>query len=607
MKVGLSMSSIESVGAERRQFTIHPAVIKTLINEQAGSLSKAFAELVMNAVDAGATSICITSDPKEGTFQISDDGRGFRSRDEIERFFESFGTPHVEGDAIYGRFRIGRGQVMSYAKTVWRSGRFEMHVDLENEDTFGYHLMEHEVSHPGCTISGTIYPGKKHLIDAEILAGIVECNYRYLGDYDSSFKEMIRFVPIPITVNGIESNELPATGKWNIEDEFAWYKFSREEQVLSIYNQGVFVCAIPARKFGAGGVVTTKKPLRINLARNSIIEHQCDTWQHIRQVMAERFELQMGRLKKLTDTEAATLLKDLIFTDRVFSNQTIGSLCKAKFIPDVFGEVKAPNDFLRGQRYTLFDGVHMAIAEQVQNSGMATVVMPLLLQRAKAEVTEKNTVAVIARLRERLGWSRDISFHPFDDYVRELSSTSNLLSDDDLDPEERLVLNELRDINRSVAMLVMSNGGRARRLVAGVSDCMEGWTDGASYIAIHRRLLKGVRGVNTRRRSLRQGAIREKDRSGSPAKLVNLLIHEYAHDDSSLGDHHHSREFYVRYHEATMHREYGKTIDQLFRGYIAGISKLQIVPSGEHSAHLKVLAGHVDKLAKKGGAKVEAK
>ncbi|HHQ2716965.1 TPA: hypothetical protein ACSPMB_002848, partial [Pseudomonas aeruginosa] len=66
------MSSIESVSGERRQFTIHPAVIKTLINEQAGSLSKAFAELVMNAVDAGATSVCIAADPKEGTFQISD-------------------------------------------------------------------------------------------------------------------------------------------------------------------------------------------------------------------------------------------------------------------------------------------------------------------------------------------------------------------------------------------------------------------------------------------------------------------------------------------------------------------------------------------------------
>ncbi len=146
----------------------------------------------------------------------------------------------------------------------------------------------------------------------------------------------------------------------------------------------------------------------------------------------------------------------------------------------------------------------------------------------------------------------------------------------------------------------MSNGGRPRSLVAGVSDCMEGWKDGATYIAIHRALLKGVRG-GRRPRSLRGGAGREKDRSGSPAKLVNPLIHEYSHDDSSMGDHQHSREFYLRYHEATMRREYGRAIDMLFRGYISGISKLEIVPSAEHSSHLRILAGYLSKLAKRSG------
>ncbi len=390
----------------------------------------------MNAVDAGATKIFITAGPEEGTFEISDDGRGFRSRDEIERFFESFGTPHVEGDAINGRFRIGRGQIMSYAKTVWRSGCFEMHVDLEGEETFGYHLIEHEVSHSGCTISGQVYVGKKYLIDAQLLEGIIKSSYSYFGDYGSGFKEMIRFVSVPIVVNGVTANEPPSTVKWSIEDDYALYKFAREGQALSVYNQGVFVCELPAGKFGVGGVVSSKRPFQVNLARNSIIEHKCETWQHIRQVISERFEMQIGKLKRLTVAESENLLKDLIFTDKVYSHRALNGICKVKFIPDVFGELKAPIDYLSGERFTYFDGVHMAIAEQVQNSRMATVVMPLLLQRANVRDNEENAAAVISRLRERSGWCRDIYFQPFEYYVRELSSTSSLLLDEDLDPEE---------------------------------------------------------------------------------------------------------------------------------------------------------------------------
>ena len=103
------------------------------MREQAGSLSKALSELVMNSIDAGATRINLTID--KDRFSLDDDGHGFTSLDQLENFFEVFGTPHEKGDAYYGRFRIGRGQIMSYARTVWRSGPFEMRVDIEaNEE-----------------------------------------------------------------------------------------------------------------------------------------------------------------------------------------------------------------------------------------------------------------------------------------------------------------------------------------------------------------------------------------------------------------------------------------------------------------------------------------
>jgi len=96
-----------ALSAERRQFKMHEALLYSVIQKQAGSLAKAGLEGTMNSVDAGATRVDITCDGT--TVVIADDGRGFTSAREIEEFFETFGTPHAEGDAKFGFFRMGRG------------------------------------------------------------------------------------------------------------------------------------------------------------------------------------------------------------------------------------------------------------------------------------------------------------------------------------------------------------------------------------------------------------------------------------------------------------------------------------------------------------------
>lgn len=565
-----------SPNSERRSFAIHSAIIKTLINEQAGSLTKAVAELVMNAVDAGASELSITV-CENGEFTIRDNGRGFTSRDEIEQFFETFGTPHADGDAHYGRFRIGRGQIMSYAKTVWHSGRFEMRVDLEREEQFfGYELIEHVEESPGCTISGHIYRNDPWRTSQELI-GMSEWGEQ------SNLSEMIRFVPIPVLVNGIQINTTPSTQKWDLEDDYAWYNFDTKAFHLQIFNRGVHVCDRATRDYGIGGVVTTKQPLHVNLARNSVITHNCGTWTAIADAIRSRFSLQLGRVKKLNDSEAARLLRDLLFGENDVPYETQRKVRNIRFIPDVFGELKTPNDILTQERFTMFDGEHMGIAERVHREGLATVIMPELLRRARAEVSEKNAQQVILTLRRRLELAEHshCTFIPFEQLVRDLSDTSSVVPDKELSPEELMVMKLLRAMNGHIACMTNGKSCTTRLLVAGVSDCMEGWTDGSTYIAINRKLLNGIRGQVA---------------GGSPAKLITLLIHEYAHRDLTLGEHHHDREFYARYHEATLHRDFGLMIDKLFRKYITGIAKLQVVPSGEHRAHLKTLSRDMGRL-----------
>ncbi len=125
---------------ENRKFKMHNNLLHTIIFKQSGSIEKAILELLMNSNDANSTRIDINYDSTKDTFTIADDGKGFTTDEEIEAFFDTLGTPHKDGDAKFGRFRIGRTQIFAYASTVWRSGTYRMTVDFlnDNENELGY-------------------------------------------------------------------------------------------------------------------------------------------------------------------------------------------------------------------------------------------------------------------------------------------------------------------------------------------------------------------------------------------------------------------------------------------------------------------------------------
>lgn len=557
--------------AERRAFAVHPAILKTLINEQAGSLSKAMAELVMNAVDAGATAVHIEIDA-EGHFVVKDDGCGFASRREIEEFFETFGKPHDDDDAFYGRFRIGRGQIMSYGATVWRSGNFEMTVDLNGADGFfGYDLQEHSDSVAGCTITGRLYAGLRGDSKWEVYR---LCDQREL-------QEMVLFVPVPVFLNGTVVNKLPTDQAWSMEDEHAWYLFDREERELQVYNRGVFVCARDPRDFGVGGTVVSKVPLKVNLARNALIERECRAWASIRGAVWDYFSIKLGKVIKLTDNEASKLLRDLLSTETNLGYEVARHLKKLKFIPDIFGDLKTLEHIFGADRFTLFDGVNMVIAERVQREGLASVIMPTVLKQAGMEVNEKNAVALIARIRDRMHWDhRAAHFLTFAGLARDLADTSALVDDKDLSVEDKLVLDVLRDCNAELAWLVQGKRYVTRRLVAGKADRMEGWTDGKTFIALDLTQLSSIR---------RCGA----------AKIVSLVIHEYAHEEVSTGEHHHDHAFLSRYHEATMRAGFAAVIDTVFAKYILALAKDGIGTSTYTGRYLRRLMRDFARLPKR--------
>ncbi|MGC0155254.1 ATP-binding protein [Chromobacterium vaccinii] len=555
------LQSLPTTPAERRGFAVHPSIIKTLIHEQAGSVVKAMAELIMNAVDAGASRIDLQVE-EDGQFVLRDDGHGFDSREEIEQFFETFGTPHQDGDAHYGQFRIGRGQIMSYARTCWRSGHWEMRVDLEADaNNFGYDLIEHTQTHTGCEISGTFY--QTRFLERQLLS---------MDSWsDMSLQSQVLYVPVPIWVNGRQINQAPSEQQWDAEDDVAYYRFNRDRfATLDVYNRGVLVERIRGERYGIGGVVVSKAQLAVNLARNAVRHHHCTTWQRIETAIRQRFALQLSRVKKLTDAAAVKLVQDLIGEEYLVDYQLRMQIRELRFLPDVHGELQTPGKLLAGNRFTLFDGLHMGIAERVQREGLATVITPDIMALARQEATDENAVLLLKRLRERLGIDGGAKFIPFRRFVHDLNDTVDMVPEHDLTPEEKLVLQCLRYVNERVAYCCYKTWGQQRQIKVGKADHLRAWTDGTSYIMFEKDTLSAIRTHGT-------------------GWLLQILAHEYAHQERSAGEHQHDFDFYHRYHEATLHPEFGLVADMMFRRYITGLAKLAIVPSKEHGRHLRAL------------------
>lgn len=217
----------------RLPFELDPQIIHHIIYSQAGSIGKAIIELLMNSVDANASSVQLSLS-REG-FVCCDDGHGFASRDDVVRYFGRFGTPHSDGDAVYGRFRLGRGQIMAHAKTVWRSAAWMMTVDTR---TMGYHydLEDLDAALHGCEISGEWY---ERLTDMELMTAIQEV------------RDLVRYTSVRVELNGQQITRDPRAEHWDAEDEFAWYR-AKADGAVSIYNLGVLVRHDPGHIWGAG-------------------------------------------------------------------------------------------------------------------------------------------------------------------------------------------------------------------------------------------------------------------------------------------------------------------------------------------------------------------
>lgn len=527
---------------ETRRIRMHENLLFDVITKQAGTVQKAILEGVMNAIDAGASHCDVNLDC--GRFSISDDGKGFVGMDEIDAFFETFGTPHEEGDARYGRFRMGRGQIMAFGVNTWRSNGFEMNVDIKHRG-LDYDLVQ--------------LPAKD--VRKGTSVNVVLYDKLLPSDLERAKAEIRRFVAwaeIPVKLNGECVSKQPKDEKWDFEDENAWYKFS-ERQTLDIYNLGVLVTTAYSGRFGTGGTVVSKHRLDVNFARNDV-QSSCPVFKKIARVLQARSNEGARKKVRITVGEQESLARQLMAGDLPDDETS-----DIKVLNDITGRAW-PLHRLTTLEYNFSGCIAFGkrgdmVLEMAMKQRLCLALDEDILQRfgvgSPQDFVDSLTSVCIARSKKR---GADHRFKLMAailsrakvagrEYFAGIFSASFIpVAEKELRKDEIMLL---RAVSAGVCAMdgvfetsdclglagISFNWRKRRQLCVGSSDIAAAWTDGERKIWIERRelncLRKGIRGAY---------------------RLALLMLHEYLHDGPDTGTHVHDQAFYEAFHEISQHK-----------------------------------------------------
>lgn len=522
----------ESGKGERREFRMHKNLLWSVVQSQAGTLSKALLECVMNSVDAGGSFCRI--DIKRDTIKVVDDGKGFASRTEVEDFFEQFGTPHAEGDATFGKFRMGRGMLMSWCINRWRSGNFLMDVNIR-DNGLEYDLHTYPEFVAGCEIDCTLYDK----LEPSALIRLID-----------ELRELCKYAPIKVLVNGERISQDLSKIKWTDEDENAYYLIRDSARSMEVYNLGVMVRGYWSGEFGVTGIVVSKKQLQVNFARNDVLVQKCEVFKAISQKL--RAYSKKAEKDKPRSNEA--------YRQMMMEKMMTGAFDTLDEFVDAVREAKVFTDY--GGRHLTVDGMLSQVrerggslvaieedsikADKVQQGRLALVIDPKTTQRARNVPLPEILKRIEGNLRTFMQGDPRAPvcmlemFESLSDAIVDLDvvgamidESMKIIEPEKYTKEERLLLGVLQRL--SYHFYGATGSHTARKLGIMESESYDGVTDGCKVVFVNRKFLN-IGGA-----------------AGNVFKafdaLKTLLLHEYLHDSDDSSGHDHPAEFYEKFHD----------------------------------------------------------
>lgn len=498
--------------SETHEFKMHPKMLLDIIERQAGTLEKAVLEATMNAAEAGSPDFRIDFEVAgdHRRLVMTDSGRGIKTKRELEEHFKTFGTPHEASEGKkWAQFRMGRGQCFAQGKNVWRTCGWMMttdiRADVKADRLPSFELVKADEEFNGCQIAIDLYYDKCNLTVEALKARV---------------KEQIEFVDMDVYFNGDKINRSPETIKtWTETDDDAYYLFGKGNK-LTIYNMGVRVCDIPASISGCVGVVISKQQLKVNFARNEVLT-DCPVMNRINRIIKKyrvtKTRKSQRRLNRDDRTAALADLRDGI--------QDFDSLKSIGLFFTTSGRSLTFRDIMNNRLPWSFAPEGNMVADKLMQRGAALVIDESAMDELGYSGDPTMFFAWLTRSSygvEAKWKATIILYRPFDQLRENFSETHTILPREKWTKKEKRLIRVLEGFN--------CWGGRA--LSIGLSDSANAWTDGQTYTCLGREFVQSCNLGN----------------HGGAAKLFAVMVHEMAHDDSTIGTHVHGEQFYRNFH-----------------------------------------------------------
>lgn len=521
----------------KRAFRLHEHALTHLVESQGGGLETAVAELVMNAIDAGARNVAVS---RQGSvLEVVDDGRGIEL-DEVESRFGEVGAPRESEGRPFGRYAMGRLQILKHGRCSWRTGSVRIDVDFE-EDPGVYRVRSDLEDYDGCLVRCDT-----GFEDLEVCAGWLSVEFHYVRGCE-------------IRVDGLAVNR-PDPERCVYDDDLVELHMKPlgafEPPVLRIYNQGVFVCTRPQSREvrWLRGDVSSKKPLALTLDR-SAVQSDCPVWEE----MLERLEpFQREWLAPGVNLSRA---KRAYAWDCALS----GTLDWCTLLQ----KLRVVEPVQRGAHLTVHDlaageGYHVVASDEVDD--LVNWILAYTNIKVVRPFVPKGGFAALpaeyaAALTEKALMRGDL------EALRPRSPELLTVKDQDLSKDELLVLGSIRSAARRVSVL------QGIRFWAGWANSAEAWTDCEGNVWIHRDQL-----------SLKYGLC-------SAMHLMLLVAHELSHREPSVEtDHGHDEAFLQRFHRLLMGGELDSFSGLVMEAYAAKLEDSELAISGVVAPYRKAVA-----------------
>ena len=545
-----------------------------MVTQQTTRFEKAVMELIMNGIDAGATQIGVTLD--SNWLQVQDNGKGLPHDEEtMLACFQSVGNPHAldeygrSTDAKFGRFRIGRLQMLGYGWVTYKSGPWTL--DVRVVDKAGQHVSARDV-HARHDVGFDQVREDRAYDNSLVLVKLDRAlNAWEVDAMVDQISKWCRHSIVPVWINGTQVSSSPDEDpkRWNLVTDNAWMDLKqgdRDYGCLDVYMHGIFVCQHHANTNGVSGTVVAKKQMLVDYGRQGV-NSDCPVWSSILRSLkswgGERFVRVKGRATK---SEVQAAWRDIIVTKDLSAYGGRDKFRTLHVFRDINGFSHSWAQLVKmfrdgtlkpspnGKMLISFAQLGDQRAVKIHEDHHACVLDRSLFESLFAD---KGKHDIPTRLRDALAHWVDLTTTEILDIEQihpEFKESYEIIPDARYTPEQRAYVSLLQDIywmtaraaftharssGTEVSEVIQAHQRRYMRLGFGSSTTAEAWTDGRTYIRYDWEHFKSYLPLTV----------------GSLSRIVRTIQHEMCHEEATHGTHEHSGEFYRNYHELQMATE----------------------------------------------------